>query len=101
MMRKKRSDRRHIVYLLTNAETGDNYVGVTQGFRQKDLKVRFQKHVRRALTENKSWTLCEAIRCFGAESFVYQIIDVVKGKKTAHDLERELIAEFTPSLNTQ
>lgn len=101
MMRKKRSDRRHIVYLLTNAETGDTYVGVTQGFRQKDLKIRFQKHVRRALTENKSWTLCEAIRSFGAESFVYQIIDVVKGKKTAHDLERELIAEFTPSLNTQ
>ena len=101
MIRKKRSDRRHIVYLLTNAVNGENYVGITQGFRQKDLKVRVQKHIRRALTEDKDWTLCNAIRKFGPESFVYQIIDVVRGKQAAHKFERELIEEFSPSLNTQ
>jgi len=80
MNRKKRSDRRHIVYSITNAEKGDYYIGITQGFRQKDLKIRIQKHIRRALTEGKYWTLCGAIRSYGAEAFVPQIIEVVRGK---------------------
>jgi predicted GIY-YIG superfamily endonuclease len=101
MMRKKRSDRRHIVYSITNAETGDFYIGITQGFREKDLKIRLQKHIRRALTEGKSWRLCGAIRSYGAGAFVAQIVEVVRGKTTAHALERQLIGEYSPTLNTQ
>ena len=101
MNRKKRSDRRHIVYSITNAVTGDFYIGITQGFRQKDLKVRVQKHIRRALTENKDWTLCRAIRKYGADVFISQIVEVVRGKTIAHNLERELIQQYSPSLNTQ
>jgi len=101
MMRKKRSDRRHIVYSIINAETGDFYIGITQGFRQKDLKIRLQKHIRRALTEGKSWRLCDAIRSYGACAFVAQIVEVVKGKAPAHELERQLIGEYSPTLNTQ
>jgi predicted GIY-YIG superfamily endonuclease len=100
MLRKKRSDRNHIVYMLTNCVTGDYYIGVTQGSRQRDLKIRVQKHVRRALTEGKSWTLCDAIRSYGAESFVAQELAVVRGKVPAHALERCLIAEHTPALNS-
>ena len=100
-MRKKRSDRRHIVYSIINAETGDFYIGITQGFRQKDLKIRLQKHIRRALTEGKSWRLCDAIRSYGAGSFVAQELAVVKGKQAAHAVERELIGEYSPTLNTQ
>jgi predicted GIY-YIG superfamily endonuclease len=101
MNRKKRSDRRHIVYSITNAVTGEFYIGITQGFRQKDLKVRIQKHIRRALTEGKSWSLCCAIRFYGAEAFVSQIVEVVRGKANAHALERQLISEHLPTLNTQ
>lgn len=101
MNRKKRSDRRHIVYSITNAVNGEYYIGITQGFRQKDLKIRIQKHIRRALTEGKSWALCDAIRFYGAESFVAQQLAVVRGKVSAHALERDLIGEWSPTLNSQ
>jgi len=101
MMRKKRSDRKHIVYSITNAVTGDFYIGITQGSRKKDLRVRILKHVQRARTENRSWALCKAIREFGAESFLAQELAIVRGKTPAHNLERELIAEYSPVLNTQ
>ena len=100
-MRKKRSDRRHIVYSIINAETGDFYIGITQGFRQKDLKIRLQKHIRRALTEGKSWRLCDAIRSYGVSAFVAQQLAIVRGKASAHALERQLIGEYSPTLNSQ
>lgn len=101
MMRKKRSDRRHIVYSITNTVTGDFYIGITQGFRQKDLKIRIQKHIRRALTEDKNWSLCKSIRKFGPEQFYAQILEVVRGKPVAHKLEREFISQYSPKLNSQ
>lgn len=101
MIRKKRIDRKHIVYCLTNVETGDFYIGITQGFRKRDLKIRVQKHIRRALTEGKAWLLCDAIRSYGAESFVAQELAIVRGKVNAHNLERQLIGECLPTLNTQ
>lgn len=101
MVRKKRSDRRHIVYSIINTVTGDFYIGITQGFRQKDLKVRVQKHIRRALTEDKDWALCKSIRQYGADNFYTQILDVVRGKTAAHSFERQLIADYSPTLNTQ
>ena len=101
MVRKKRSDRRHIVYSIINTVTGDFYIGITQDFRQKDLKVRVQKHIRRALTEDKDWALCKSIRQHGAENFYSQILDVVRGKTAAHSFERQLIADYSPTLNTQ
>lgn len=99
-MRKKRIDRKHIVYCLTNVVNGDFYIGITQGFRKVDLRIRVQKHVRRALTEGKDWALCNAIRDFGPESFVAQELAVVRGKVPAHAIERELIAEHNPKLNS-
>ena len=100
-MRKKRSDRRHIVYMLQNVATGDFYIGITQGFRKQDLKIRVQKHIRRALTEGKSWTLCDAIRSYGVSEFVAQQLAIVRGKAPAHALERQLIGEYSPTLNSQ
>ena len=98
--RKKRSDRRHMVYMLQNVQTGEFYIGMTQGFRQKDLRVRVLKHFQRARTENKSWALCENIRKFGSENFFWTILEVVRGKTQAHNLERALTAEFKPELNS-
>ena len=102
MKRKARSDRNHAIYAITNLVTGEYYIGVTvcSGSMSKALKVRFQKHVRRALTENKDWALCVSIREFGAEVFAYELIEKVRGKAEAHARERELTREYSPALNT-
>lgn len=100
--RKRRQDTKHVVYVITNVVTNQQYIGITVCGQQvkKALRVRMQKHVRRALTENKDWTLCQSIREFGAESFTYGIVEFVRGRKPAHTRERELIAQYNPSLNT-
>lgn len=102
MKRKTRSDRNHAIYQITNEVTGDFYIGVTvaSGSVAKCLKVRVQKHVRRALTENKDWALCVAIREYGPENFTYFLIEKVRGKAEAHARERELTRELEPTLNT-
>jgi hypothetical protein len=99
--RKARSDRKHIIYSLTikNLE----YIGVTfvdKGRVNYSLNRRWNKHVNRALNENKSWKLCVAIRKYGAEAFTVSVLEVVRGKTAAHDRERELIRLHKPKLNT-
>ena len=100
---KRRNDCRHVVYCLENSLTGEQYIGITvaSGNVNTALKIRVQKHVRRALTENKTWTLCKAIREHGAENFVYWIMETVRGRLAAHARERELISTFGPALNTR
>lgn len=100
--RKRRQDTKHVVYVITNTVTNEQYVGITVCGQQvrKALKVRMQKHVRRAVTENKDWALCCSIREHGAESFTYGIVEFVRGRKPAHTRERELIREYAPALNT-
>lgn len=104
MNRKKRSDRNHVIYQLTNSANGRSYIGITAAIGQAKLravKIRWQKHVRRALTEGLDWKLCKEIRKFGPDSFTYQVLEVVRGKSEVHARERELIAELRPALNTQ
>lgn len=99
--RKKRCDRKHIVYRLS--VNSKDYIGVTYVEKQsprKSLKRRWQKHVRRALTENRDWKLCQAIRKYGPDAFIVEIISVVRGKAQAHNYERELIYKHNPKLNT-
>lgn len=102
--RKPRSDRRHMIYVITNMVTGEQYVGITgingSGSVVKSLKRRMQKHMQRATTESKSWGLCENLRSYGAEHFTYGLIETVRGKALAHTRELEIIREFNPSLNT-
>ena len=100
--RKRRQDTKHVVYVITNVVTKQQYVGITVCGQQvrKALKVRVQKHVRRALTENKAWALCESIRNYGSDAHTYGIVEFVRGRKPAHAKERELIRAHAPELNT-
>jgi len=102
MKRKTRTDRNHAIYVITNVLTEQQYIGVTvcSGSMKKALKVRMQKHVRRALTENKDWALCKSIREFGVEAFTYGLVETLRGKVVAHARERELTKVYNPELNT-
>ena len=99
--RKRRQDTKHAVYMLVNTNTNEAYIGITVCGNdvKKALKVRFQKHVRRAVTENKTWALCRSIREHGADAFEMEVIGLVRGRKDAHTMERGLIAELCPALN--
>ncbi len=102
--RKRRSDRNHIIYCVTNTLTKEQYIGLTgmglSGSVKKTLHRRMQKHTQRALTESKNWGMCESLRTFGPEAFEYGIVEVVRGKAAAHIRETQLIAEYNPALNT-
>ena len=100
--RKRRQDRKHAVYVITNVVTKQQYIGITvvSGTVQKSLKVRIQKHVRRALTENKDWELCKSIREHGTLSYTYGLVEILRGRKPAHARERELIRKHNPALNS-
>jgi hypothetical protein len=100
-MRKKRSDRNHVIYAVT-AE-GQTYIGLTVAIGQaylRSVKVRVQKHISRALKEDKDWAFCQFIRENPEVQLRYEVLEVVRGRKAAHQLEREYIRERAPSLNT-
>jgi hypothetical protein len=99
--RKKRTDRTHIVYRIES--DSDFYIGVTAKTEStvlKSVRVRMNKHLYRSRTELKTWRLYEALRERGTAAFRYGIVTVVRGKRKAHQLERGLIRELRPTLNT-
>ena len=101
--RKKRSDRNHAIYRLTNRLTGELYVGMTvcSGMTpKKAVEGRFQRHVTRALTQGRDWTLCKAIREHGAAAFEITVVTTVRGKAEAHTAEREITKQLGATLNT-
>jgi len=102
MIRKKRSDRNHVIYRM-EMDTGDSYIGLTvaQGAAYlRSVKVRVQKHMSRARKEDKNWNLYSFLRENENTSITYEVLEVVRGRKPAHQRERELISELNPTLNT-
>lgn len=100
-MRKKRSDRTHVIYKVTVGKK--SYIGVTAKTEStvlRSVKARWNKHIYRSRTENKTWRLYEAIRQHGIDKFTVEILEVLRGKPQAHTRERELIRKIRPVLNT-
>lgn len=101
MHRKRRSDRNHIIYLLTSP-TGKTYVGITvmEGKARIDsLNRRWMAHCRNANTYNRDNLLSQCIREEGHENFKREIIEVVRGKDAAHLREMQIVHSRKPSLN--
>jgi hypothetical protein len=102
--RKRRTDRNQVIYFIQDTVTLEYYIGLTalsfKGNVFKTLRRRMQKHMQRAMTENKDWGLSRALRERGAERFVFGVVEVVRGKRPAHARETELINTLQPALNT-
>ena len=102
--RKHRSDRNHVVYRLTCIPTGEVYYGLTvargRGFK-KSMMTRWKHHVRNALKYDKKTILYNRIREHGAEAWKFEVVEVVRGKQPAHDLELNLIKQATSALNME
>ena len=84
--RKRRTDRNQVIYYIQDVVTLEYYIGLTalsfKGNVRRTLNRRMQKHMQRALAENKNWGLSRALRERGAERFVYGVIEVVRGKRS-------------------
>ena len=102
--RKRRTDRNHIIYLITCLVTGDTYVGITvvrgRAFK-KSLHIRWMNHVYHAMVEGRTFPLQKLIRKHGPEAFAHEILKVVRGKETAHVTEKKLIKKLCPTLNVE
>ena len=59
-----------IVYLARNKHTNKVYIGITQ----QTLSKRKSDHKYDALTRGKRTVFHDAIRCFGFENFVWEIL---------------------------
>ena len=96
---KKRCDRNHVIYRMIIGD--QSYIGLTVANGRafgKAVKLRVQKHISRAVREDKDWSICEALR--SVDTVEYEVLEVVRGRKPAHQRERVLIAEMAPTLNT-
>lgn len=102
-MRKRRSDRNHVIYEIVNTSNGKSYLGVTACIGRRvhySAHLRFQKHQSRARREQKEWALYVDMRENDPNVYELFIVDVVRGKATAHRIETELLKEFNYELNS-
>lgn len=102
-IRKKRSDRNHIIYKITCLKTKETYIGLTLQTGQKKIgsaKIRLKSHISRA-NNGGGWKLHDRIRELGEEFFVTEVIDIIRGKSNAHKKEIEYIRLLKPELNTR
>ena len=102
-MRKKRNDRNHVLYEIVNTSNGKSYLGITAAIGRRfhySTKLRFQKHQSRARKENKQWALYIDMKENDESVYELFIVDIVRGKALAHQIETQLLKEFQYELNS-
>lgn len=90
--------------MLTCEYTNEQYIGVTvmKGTSQiKTLHQRWNGHVYKALVCEEDWALPRAIRQYGEDAFVMEVLKIVRGKKAAFAAESALINALKTKLNTR
>lgn len=100
--RKPRSDRNHVVYMLTNLKTNEFYIGITvvrRGNVERSLSIRWRGHCYKAFVELKDWPMPSAIRKYGDDCWKHEALFVVRGKAAAHEQEVALIKKMRPPYN--
>jgi hypothetical protein len=86
-----------------NTTNGKSYIGITVAVGRRfhySAKLRLQKHFSRARREDKKWALYVDMREHNEDVYDLFILDVVRGKKLAHQIEVELLKEFEYELNS-
>jgi len=102
-MRKKRTDRNHVIYEIVNTSTGASYLGITAAIGRRfhySAHLRFLKHQSRARKENKQWALYIDMRENDPNVYELFIVDVVRGKALAHQIEVKLLKKYQYELNS-
>ena len=103
MARKKRNDRNHVIYEIVNTLNGKSYLGITAAIGRRfhySALLRFQKHCSRAKKEKKQWALYIDMRENDKSVYELFIVDVVRGKALAHQIETKLLKKFNYELNS-
>lgn len=103
MARKRRSDTNQVIYEIVCKSTGDRYIGMTYSRGRAFLgsaKKRFAAHLSNARCGRET-LLYDAIRERGEKMFSVRVLEVVRGKKQAHQRETELIKTLLPELNME
>lgn len=77
------------VYRLTNRVSGKSYIGCTT----KGIQNRWALHVRDAKFSKSRYLILQAIRKYGAETFVVEVVGVAESLESMFDLERHWIRE--------
>ena len=65
------------------------------------MMIRWKHHVRNALKYEKKTILYDRIREHGPEAWKFEVVEVVRGKQPAHDLELSLIKDAVRALNME
>ena len=103
MNRKKRNDRNHVIYEIVNTSNGKSYLGITAAIGRRfhySAHLRFLKHQSRARKENRNWALYIDMKENDPSVYELFIVDVVRGKALAHQLETKLLKKFEYELNS-
>lgn len=98
--RKKRSDRKHVIYCMTCENTGEQYVGVTvvrKGNVDNSIQIRMAQHLHRAWVEESNRVLPTTLRKFS--DWTIDTMMVIRGKAEAFMMESAIINSMLPTLN--
>ena len=89
--------KRWVVYKVTRSETGDFYIGSTG--RVKPHK-RWNDHKSSCKDLNNRWHFYNALRKYGTEAFVFEVIEEFPDERSMSDREMELIDLLKPYYNS-